>query len=392
MPNWKKVIVSGSNASLNSITVSSGATVTGSLTVTGSSIIHGPLTVGSSSTGASENTLTLGPAPAGGTGEGGQLGLNAVGGTYTSASFIDNWQNYIRILRGTNASSDALVAQWNLHSKQMVLPAYTGAGSFSGTATAALAVDSSGNVITISTTGAPFPFTGSAEITGSLRVTGPITASGPIYSLTNGGLYFQGGDDAALYDVNIANTLGVYGVQDSTVGSIKLGSGGGVISGKSGFIGFNTIVPLYMVDINANGGTGARIYSGSLAVGNIAPSATVGRIDASNDVVAFSTSDSRLKTNIKFIESPIEKITQIGGYTFDWKSDPELVKLHGFEGHDIGVIAEEIEKVLPEVVTTRESGYKAVKYEKIVPLLIEAIKELKAEVDRLKSGNYNNID
>ena len=52
--------------------------------------------------------------------------------------------------------------------------------------------------------------------------------------------------------------------------------------------------------------------------------------------------------------------------------------------HDVGVIAQEIESVLPEVVTTRNSGFKGVKYEKIVPLLIEALKELSAEIRELK--------
>ncbi len=143
----------------------------------------------------------------------------------------------------------------------MELPAYTSATSFVGTATANLAVDSSGKVITVATAASPFPYTGNAVITGSLTVTQPI------YALPNGGMYFQGGDDAALYDVNIVNTLGVYGVQDSAVGSIRLGSGGGTISGKSGFIGINNINPSYALDINANTLTGARVYSGSLAVG-----------------------------------------------------------------------------------------------------------------------------
>jgi len=53
--------------------------------------------------------------------------------------------------------------------------------------------------------------------------------------------------------------------------------------------------------------------------------------------------------------------------------------------HDIGVIAQEIESILPEIVATREDGYKAVKYDRIVALLIEAIKELKSEVDQLKN-------
>jgi hypothetical protein len=120
----------------------------------------------------------------------------------------------------------------------------------------------------------------------------------------------------------------------------------------------------------------------SLAVGAITPSATTGRIDASNDVVAFSTSDENLKENIVKIENALDKVNSIGGYEFDWKEEHKIH--HGFEGHDVGVIAQEIESVLPEVVTTKFNGFKGVKYEKIVPLLIEAIKELSAEVERLK--------
>jgi hypothetical protein len=132
--------------------------------------------------------------------------------------------------------------------------------------------------------------------------------------------------------------------------------------------------------------TGSRVsLSGSLAVGAVGVSSTVGRIDASNDVVAFSTSDIRLKENIQPIENALHKVSLISGNTFDWKSDPELTILHGFEGRDVGVIAQEIESILPEVVTTRDSGYKAVKYEKLVPLLIEAIKELTDKVNKLEN-------
>jgi len=120
-----------------------------------------------------------------------------------------------------------------------------------------------------------------------------------------------------------------------------------------------------------------RITDGSLGV-DIAASATDGRIDAANDVVAYSTSDKRLKENIKPLENALEKINQIRGVEFDWKklNKEERKVIHGNEGHDVGVIAQEIESVLPEIVTERKSGYKAVKYEKIVPLLIEAVKEL----------------
>jgi hypothetical protein len=230
----------------------------GSAVITGSLLISGSgLTIGTNSLGANENTLTLGAPPAGGSGEGGQLGLNAAGGTYTSASFIDNYQNQIRILRGSNVSSDALVTQWNLHTKQMQLPAYTNASAFAGTATANLAVDSSGNVITVSTSGGTvFPYTGNAVITGSL------TTTGVIYAQPNGGMYFQGGDDAALHDINVANTMGVYGLQDSTVGAIKLGSSGPVLYGSGSRLGIGTTTPS-SASLTVNGNIWATSITGS---------------------------------------------------------------------------------------------------------------------------------
>ena len=62
-----------------------------------------------------------------------------------------------------------------------------------------------------------------------------------------------------------------------------------------------------------------------------------------------------------------------------------MEEIHVHQGHDIGIIAQDIEKVFPEVVTTRENGYKAVKYEKLISVLIEGIKELKSEINDLKS-------
>jgi hypothetical protein len=104
-----------------------------------------------------------------------------------------------------------------------------------------------------------------------------------------------------------------------------------------------------------------------------------GTISATSDIIAYSTSDERLKENITPISDAINKINQIGGYGFDWNSNSE------HSGHDVGVIAQEIEKVLPEVVTTRDNGYKAVRYEKIVALLIEAVKEQQLQIEELKS-------
>ena len=94
--------------------------------------------------------------------------------------------------------------------------------------------------------------------------------------------------------------------------------------------------------------------------------------------------------DINPISNALDKINQIGGYTFDWTD--KFIKDNGGEDEyfmrkrDTGIIAQEIEKILPEVVATRPSGTKAVKYDKLTPLLIQAIKELKTELDELKSS------
>lgn len=130
------------------------------------------------------------------------------------------------------------------------------------------------------------------------------------------------------------------------------------------------------------GGTSANVQFGSLGIGTAA-SGVSGEIRATGDITAFYSSDIRLKENIVPIPNALEKINQISGNTYDWKEGYE--ELHSHKGNDVGVIAQEIEAILPQIVTNRDTGFKAVQYEKIIPLLIEAIKELSAKVDRLEN-------
>jgi hypothetical protein len=108
-----------------------------------------------------------------------------------------------------------------------------------------------------------------------------------------------------------------------------------------------------------------------------------GELIVTGDITAFYTSDQRLKENIFPIPNALEKVISISGNTFDW------VQGSGKEGSDVGVIAQEILEVLPEAVTTRETGYLAVRYEKLVPLLIEAIKDLSTKVKDLQDQINN---
>jgi hypothetical protein len=118
-----------------------------------------------------------------------------------------------------------------------------------------------------------------------------------------------------------------------------------------------------------------------------------GSISATGNITAYASSDKRLKENIIPIENALDKIDKIDGVEFDW-TDAYMEKEVGddkdaqslIKKHDIGVIAQQIEEVLPEVVMKREDGYLAVRYEKIIPLLIESIKELKKEIIELKNN------
>ena len=104
-----------------------------------------------------------------------------------------------------------------------------------------------------------------------------------------------------------------------------------------------------------------------------------GELRVEEDIIAFTGSDKRLKDNINPIADAINKVKSISGNTFEWNEKSN------HQGEDTGVIAQEIEALgLPGTVETRSNGYKAVKYERLVPLLIEAIKELSDKVDVLE--------
>ena len=177
------------------------------------------------------------------------------------------------------------------------------------------------------------------------------------------------------------NAITIAGTSTALGGTITLATitgGSGIVSGSSqvtlsSTTGYGTV-------INQNLLTTSDVRHNSLGVG-MAASATAGRIDASGDIVAFSTSDKNFKENIVPIQNALEKISKISGNTYDWKSD--MKEFHGFEGNDVGVIAQEIEEILPQLVTTRETGYKAVKYDKLVALLIEGIKEQQTQIHSL---------
>ena len=126
-------------------------------------------------------------------------------------------------------------------------------------------------------------------------------------------------------------------------------------------------------NITSNNKTsGALVVTGGVGIG--------GALNVGGDITAFSSSDVCLKKNINPISNAIDKVRSISGNTFTWN---EKSVYDGDEG--TGIIAQEIEALgLPGVTATREDGTKAVRYDRLVPLLIEAIKELDGKVKSLE--------
>lgn len=218
--------------------------------VTGSLLVSSSMTIGSSSLGPSENTLTLGARDT--VSEGGQLGFSAPGGSYISASFIDLYQDRLRVLKGTNASSTAEVASWNMQSLQMSLPAYTSATSFGGTMVASLGVDTGGNILTTATSlnhqiaaqqaagsvikgyniGCPIP----ALAFNSILISSGVTSYTAIYIHTTttitGVKWYQ--QNQGNYTANNYNGVGLYSTSGGTLTLVASSSNDGNIWKASG--------------------------------------------------------------------------------------------------------------------------------------------------------------
>ena len=184
----------------------------------------------------------------------------------------------------------------------------------------------------------------------SLDLTGTFSCAGIATLAKNGGITTTGGD---LFVGGATTTT------DLSAGNLQIAvTDDNTIDSKSGNLKLGAFTGSY-VAIQTN-------------------TTITGILSVTDDITAFWTSDSRLKDNVNLIDNPLEKVISISGNTFEWNEKSNK------SGHDVGLIAQEIEKVLPEAVVTRDNGYLAVDYHKVIPLLVEAIKELSDKVETLE--------
>ena len=137
--------------------------------------------------------------------------------------------------------------------------------------------------------------------------------------------------------------------------------------------------------INQSVGTANNVQFNSLGIGTAPDTANTGSIRATNNITAYY-SDDRLKTRLGTIENALEKIESLTGFYYEAN---ETAQLLGYTiKKEVGLSAQEVQAILPEVVVPApiDDKYLTIHYERLIPLLVEAIKELKAEVDSLKGG------
>ena len=212
---------------------------------------------------------------------------------------------------------------------------------------------------------------GNLSVAGVATITGNITANGTIRFGDNDHLYLGDSDD-----LDIVHDGSNSYIDDRGTGSLYIRGNGGVYIQK--YTGES------MIDAIADGAINLY-HDNTVRINTRSDGARVtGEFSATGDVIAF-VSDERLKTNIKPLENALDKVLQLSGFTYTFN---ETAGSLGFNTEDthVGVSAQQVQAVLPEAVKPApvSGDYITVQYEKIVPLLIEAIKELSAKVDALE--------
>ena len=138
---------------------------------------------------------------------------------------------------------------------------------------------------------------------------------------------------------------------------------------QSGIFGTSVIVGSFVTEDGSGNGTGAQLSTTTLEVDTV---------HARSDLIGNYSSDQRLKDNVLVIDSALNKVNNISGYSFMWN---HKINDHREGTKDYGVIAQEIENILPDAVSINSQGNKTVNYNALIPLLVEAVKELSAKVD-----------
>ena len=271
-----------------------------------------------------------------------------------------------------------------------VLSQFDGPVTFNGEVKSSNKVKITNDTDSTSTTSGALLVTGGIGVAKNLNIGGILDVDGTtnLDGLTiDGDLDLNGSADISL-NLDVHGNLGVDGNVNATDGTF---TGNGSFASGSVTVTSNTVTANSFdgVATRSNNVTG----SGNRILFNNSTDTTTTssnlQFDGTNltvggDIIAFSASDIRLKSNITSIADAINKVKSLRGVTFEWNENSE------HEGPDTGVIAQEVDALeLAGLVQQRQNGFLAVRYEKLIPVLIEAIKELSDKVDSLEQRLNN---
>jgi hypothetical protein len=169
----------------------------------------------------------------------------------------------------------------------------------------------------------------------------------------------------------LATTRAINGVNFDGSAAITITAAAGTLSGATLASGVTAS------SLTSVGTLTSLTVSGATATGALT---VTGAITATGDITAFFTSDKRHKNNIQTIPNALEKVTKLNGVTWEWNDDVNEVTK---STPKTGLIAQEVQEVLPEVVKTRDDGFLALDYSKMMGLLVEAIKEQQTQIHSL---------
>jgi hypothetical protein len=171
----------------------------------------------------------------------------------------------------------------------------------------------------------------------------------------------------------LATSRAINGVNFDGSAAITVTAAAGTLSGATLSSGVTAS------SLTSVGTLGTLTVSGATATGALT---VTGAVTATGDITAFFTSDKRHKNNIQTISNAVLKVKQLNGVTWEWNDDVnEVTKTTP----KTGLIAQEVQQVLPQVVIERADGFLALDYSKMVGLLVEAIKEQQIQIDQLKA-------
>ena len=219
--------------------------------------------------------------------------------------------------------------------------------------------------------------TGATTLSSTLAVTGATTLNTTL-TVTSGGITASGQTvTASTFSGNATTATTATNLNRSVSAGNGLTGGGSLTGNITLDVGAGDGITVSSDEIKVDGSVVRT--SGDQSIGGTKTFTSA--IICDGDITAFAGSDKRLKTNIETIDNALDKVIQISGVKYNWN---ELAEGKDITVREVGVIAQEIKEVLPEVVIERDTGYLAVRYEKLVPLLIEAVKELSGKVDELQ--------